>query len=213
MTAARDGMEALLGGVAMLPVLVVEGVETALPLARALIAGGLSVLEITLRTPGALDVIRVLSSEVEGAVVGAGTVLTERQYQDAVEAGAGFIVSPGATTELFAAANRTRVPFLPGAATPSEVMQLLARGYPMMKFFPAEPLGGIAYLKALAGPLPEARFCPTGGIDAARAEAYLALPNVVCIGGSWVAPDDAVKAGDWARITKLAAAAAALRPR
>jgi 2-dehydro-3-deoxyphosphogluconate aldolase/(4S)-4-hydroxy-2-oxoglutarate aldolase len=138
-------------------------------------------------------------------------VLTPGQYRDAVRAGARFVVSPGATPALLDVAEAISVPFLPGAGTSSEVMRLLERGYDCLKFFPAEPSGGVAYLQALAAPLPGALFCPTGGIDAARAPAYLALPNVVCIGGSWVAPRDAVAAGDWAAITRLALAAAALR--
>ena len=203
-------LQALLAGTPVVPVLVIDSVATALPLARALVDGGLGTLEITLRTPAALDVIRALAAEVEGAVVGAGTVLTAGQYQDAERAGARFVVSPGATDELLAAAAASAVPFLPGAATASEVMRLLERGYRCLKFFPAEPAGGVAYLEALASPLPEARFCPTGGIDAGKAHAYLSLPNVLCVGGSWVAPKDALVTGDWPRITALARAAAAL---
>ena len=203
-------LQALLAGTPVVPVLVIDSVATALPLARALVDGGLRTLEITLRTPAALDVIRALAAEVEGAVVGAGTVLTAGQYQDAERAGARFVVSPGATDELLAAAAASAVPFLPGAATASEVMRLLERGYRCLKFFPAEPAGGVAYLEALASPLPEARFCPTGGIDAGKAHAYLSLPNVLCVGGSWVAPKDALATGDWPRITALARAAAAL---
>ena len=203
-------LQALLAGTPVVPVLVIDSVATALPLARALVDGGLRTLEITLRTPAALDVIRALAAEVEGAVVGAGTVLTAGQYQDAERAGARFVVSPGATDELLAAAAASAVPFLPGAATASEVMRLLERGYRCHKFFPAEPAGGVAYLEALASPLPEARFCPTGGIDVGKAHAYLSLPNVLCVGGSWVAPKDALATGDWPRITALARAAAAL---
>ena len=199
----------LLAGTAVIPVLVVDSVETGVALARALVAGGLSVLEITLRTGAALKVIRAIAGEV-GAVVGAGTVLRPEQYRAAEGAGARFVVSPGATGSLLAYAEGSGTPFLPGALTSSEVMALLERGYRCMKFFPAEPAGGIAYLKALAAPLSEARFCPTGGIDAASAPRYLALPNVLCVGGSWVAPGDAVAAGDWPRVTALARAAAAL---
>lgn len=195
-----------------MPVLAIDSVRTALPLAQALLAGGLPVLEITLRTPAALEIIRALRHEIDGAIVGAGTVLSAAQYQDAVRAGAQFVVSPGATPALLDVAEAGSVPFLPGAATSSEVMQLLERGYDCLKFFPAEPSGGVAYLKALAAPLPAARFCPTGGIDAVRARAYLALPNVLCIGGSWVAPVDAVAAADWPALTALARAAAGLRP-
>jgi 2-dehydro-3-deoxyphosphogluconate aldolase/(4S)-4-hydroxy-2-oxoglutarate aldolase len=201
----------LLTAAPVVPVLVIETLELALPLARALLAGGLPVLEITLRTPSALEVIRALAGELEGALVGAGTVLTPAQYRDAERAGARFVVSPGATPALLEAAAGARAPFLPGAATAGEVMRLLEHGYRCLKFFPAEPAGGVAYLKALASPLPEARFCPTGGIDAARAQHYLSLANVLCVGGSWVAPSEAVAAGDWPRITGLARAAARLR--
>lgn len=211
MTDRQTDLEGLLGTTPVVPVLVVEDVATALPLARALLAGGLPVLEITLRTTAALEVIRVLAGEVEGAVIGAGTVLTPAQYRDAERAGARFIVSPGATPVLLEAAAASPVPLLPGAATASEVMRLLEHGYRCLKFFPAEPAGGVPYLKALEAPLPEARFCPTGGIDAGLAKRYLSLANVLCVGGSWVAPRAALAAGDWARITDLASAAAALR--
>jgi 2-dehydro-3-deoxyphosphogluconate aldolase / (4S)-4-hydroxy-2-oxoglutarate aldolase len=212
MSARQAGLHDLLARTPVVPVLAIDAVDTALPLARALVAGDLPVLEITLRTPAALEIIRAIGGEVEAAVVGAGTVLTSQQYRDAVRAGARFVVSPGATPALLDVADASSVPFLPGAGTSSEVMRLLERGYDCLKFFPAEPSGGVAYLQALAAPLPGARFCPTGGIDAARAPAYLALPNVVCVGGSWVAPRDAVAAGDWQAITRLALAAAALRP-
>jgi 2-dehydro-3-deoxyphosphogluconate aldolase/(4S)-4-hydroxy-2-oxoglutarate aldolase len=212
MSARQPGLHDLLTATPVVPVLAIESVDTALPLARALLAGGLSVLEITLRTPAALEIIRAIRSELQDAVVGAGTVLSPAQYRDAVRAGAQFVVSPGVTPALLDFAGDRSVPFLPGAATSSEVMQLLERGYDCLKFFPAEPAGGVAFLKALAAPLPAARFCPTGGIDAARAPAYLALSNVLCVGGSWVAPGSAVAADDWPAITKLAAAAAGLRP-
>jgi 2-dehydro-3-deoxyphosphogluconate aldolase/(4S)-4-hydroxy-2-oxoglutarate aldolase len=208
----QAGLQALLARTPVVPVLAIDAVRTALPLAQALVAGGLPVLEITLRTAAALEIIRAISGEVEDAVVGAGTVLTPAQYRDAVAAGARFVVSPGVTPALLDVAEASSVPFLPGALTSSEVMRLLERGYGCLKFFPAEPAGGVAYLQALAAPLPDARFCPTGGIDAKLAPAYLALPNVVCIGGSWVAPRAAVAAGDWPAITQLARAAAALRP-
>jgi 2-dehydro-3-deoxyphosphogluconate aldolase/(4S)-4-hydroxy-2-oxoglutarate aldolase len=204
-------LNALLAGTPVIPVLAIDSVGAALPLARALVDGGLPVLEITLRTPAALEVIRAIAAEVEGAVVGAGTVLSAAQYRDAERAGARFAVSPGATDALLAAAAASPVPFLPGSVTASEVMRLLEQGYRFLKFFPAAPAGGVAYLQALAAPLPEARFCPTGGIDAAAAKEYLALPNVVCVGGSWVAPGAAVAAGDWRRIRELAATAGALR--
>jgi 2-dehydro-3-deoxyphosphogluconate aldolase / (4S)-4-hydroxy-2-oxoglutarate aldolase len=212
MSAPQAGLHDLLATTPVVPVLAIEEVSTALPLARALVDGGLPVLEITLRTPAALEIIRAIGGEVEAAVVGAGTVLTPQQYRDAARAGARFVVSPGATPALLDVGEVSSVPFLAGAGTSSEVMRLLERGYGCLKFFPAEPAGGVPYLQALAGPLPDARFCPTGGIDAARAPAYLALPNVLCIGGSWVAPRDAVAAGNWPAITRLARAAAALRP-
>jgi 2-dehydro-3-deoxyphosphogluconate aldolase / (4S)-4-hydroxy-2-oxoglutarate aldolase len=211
-SARQAGLHDLLARTPVVPVLAIDAVRTALPLAQALVAGGLSVLEITLRTSAALEIIRAISVEVEGAVVGAGTVLTPAQYRDAAHAGARFVVSPGATPALLDVAEASSVPFLPGAGTSSEVMRLLERGYGCLKFFPAEPSGGVAYLAALAAPLPDACFCPTGGIDAARAPAYLALPNVVCVGGSWVAPRDSVAAEDWPAITRLSLAAAALRP-
>jgi 2-dehydro-3-deoxyphosphogluconate aldolase/(4S)-4-hydroxy-2-oxoglutarate aldolase len=201
----------LFAGTPVVPVLVIEEVAAAVPLARALVAGGLPVLEITLRTPAALEVIRAIAGEVEGALVGAGTVLDACQYRAAAAAGSRFAVSPGATAAVLDAAAASPVPLLPGAATPSEVMRLLEHGYRFLKFFPAAPAGGPAYLKALAAPLPEARFCPTGGVDAASALEYLGLPNVVCVGGSWVAPAKAVAAGDWQQITRLARDAAALR--
>jgi 2-dehydro-3-deoxyphosphogluconate aldolase/(4S)-4-hydroxy-2-oxoglutarate aldolase len=168
------------------------------------------VLEITLRTPASLQALKAIAGEVEHAVVGAGTVLTPAQYEAAARAGARFVVSPGATPALLEAAAASSVPFLPAAATASEVMRLLEHGHQCQKFFPAEPAGGIPCLRALAAPLPEAGFCPTGGIDLARAPGYLALSNVLCVGGSWLAPRDAVVAGDWRRITALARAAAAL---
>jgi 2-dehydro-3-deoxyphosphogluconate aldolase/(4S)-4-hydroxy-2-oxoglutarate aldolase len=202
----------LISRVPVIPVLTIESVAIGLPLARALVAGGLPLLEITLRTAAALEVIRAIAQEVEGAVVGAGTVLTPDDFAAAERVGARFIVSPGTTTRLLDAAGDRDLPFLPGAATASEVMGLLERGYGCLKFFPAEPAGGATYLKSLASPLPQARFCPTGGIDAERAKTYLALANVVCVGGSWVAPEAAVAAGDWAAVTALAQAAQSLRP-
>jgi 2-dehydro-3-deoxyphosphogluconate aldolase/(4S)-4-hydroxy-2-oxoglutarate aldolase len=207
----NSDLTTLFAGTPVIPVLVIDDAATAVPLAQALVAGGLGILEITLRTPAALEVIRAIAGEVEEAVVGAGTVLTPAQYRDAERAGARFVVSPGATDAVLSAARASTVPLLPAAATATEVMRLLEQRYRFLKFFPAEPAGGPAYLKALASPLPAARFCPTGGIDAARAPEYLKLSNVVCVGGSWVAPNTAVAAGDWQQITRLARAAAALR--
>lgn len=203
-------LEPLLGRAPVIPVLTIDTVDTALPLARALAAGGLPLLEITLRTPAALDAIEVIAAEVEDAVVGAGTVLNPAQLEEVARRGAKFAVSPGVTERLLAAAKDIPVPLLPGTATASDVMRLLDHGYRFMKFFPAEPAGGRHYLKALASPLPEARFCPTGGIGLDNAGDYLSLPNVICVGGSWVAPADAVRASDWAKIEALAREAAAL---
>jgi 2-dehydro-3-deoxyphosphogluconate aldolase/(4S)-4-hydroxy-2-oxoglutarate aldolase len=192
----------------VIPVLRIERLGDAVPLARALVSGGLPAIEITLRTPDAMDAIRLVADEVHDAVVGAGTVLSAKDFNNAVAAGARFIVSPGTTQELLDAASNSPVPFLPGAVTPSEVMAMREEGYRVLKFFPAEQAGGAAFLKSLAAPLPDMRFCPTGGISPKNAADYLALPNVVCVGGSWVAPDDAIKAGDWARIEQLAREAA-----
>ncbi|WP_372839489.1 bifunctional 4-hydroxy-2-oxoglutarate aldolase/2-dehydro-3-deoxy-phosphogluconate aldolase [Phaeovulum sp.] len=193
----------------VVPVLVVRDVARAERLARALVAGGLPALEVTLRTAAALDVIRAMAA-VPGGIVGAGTLLTPEDVAAAKAAGAQFGVSPGATDRLLAAAAEIGLPLLPGAATASEVMALLERGYRMVKFFPAEAVGGAAALKALGGPLPQMRFCPTGGISAALAPDYLKLANVACVGGSWIAPDAMVEASDWDGITRLAQQAASL---
>lgn len=197
--------------VPVMPVAVVDRVADAVPLAKALVAGGLPAIELTLRTPVAVDAIRAIACEVPEILVGAGTITTAQQAADAAGAGAGFLVSPGATPSLLAAMSGTGLPCLPGTSTASEVMTVLERGITEMKFFPAEASGGIAYLKSLASPLPQARFCPTGGITVETAADYLALPNVGCVGGSWLTPADAVAAGDWTRIESLARGAAALR--
>ncbi|GAA5006677.1 bifunctional 4-hydroxy-2-oxoglutarate aldolase/2-dehydro-3-deoxy-phosphogluconate aldolase [Streptomyces hyderabadensis] len=194
----------------VVPVVVVDDLADAVPLARALVAGGLPAIEVTLRTPVALDAIRAIAGEVPGAVVGAGTVVTAEQVAEVVAAGARFLVSPGWTEALLEAMRASGVPFLPGVSTTSEVVALLERGVREMKFFPAEAAGGTAYLKALAAPLPQARFCPTGGISPASAPEYLALPNVGCVGGSWMLPKDAVAGRDWGRVEALAREAAAL---
>jgi 2-dehydro-3-deoxyphosphogluconate aldolase/(4S)-4-hydroxy-2-oxoglutarate aldolase len=206
-----DRLSAILTAAPVVPVLTIEDRAVAVPLARALVAGGLTALEVTLRTAAGLDCIRAIASEVDAANVGAGTVLDARQYEAAEKAGAKFMVSPGATDSLLGAAANSAAPFLPGAATASEAMGLADRGYQYLKFFPAEPAGGVAYLKALAAPLPAIRFCPTGGIGVKNAGDYLVLGNVVCVGGSWVAPAEAVAGGDWGRIIDLSRAAAALR--
>ncbi|MFF3610825.1 bifunctional 4-hydroxy-2-oxoglutarate aldolase/2-dehydro-3-deoxy-phosphogluconate aldolase [Streptomyces sp. NPDC002580] len=195
----------------VVPVVVVGDAADAVPLARALAAGGLPAIEVTLRTPAALDAIRAIAAEVPDAVVGAGTVLTPEHVAQAVAAGARFLVSPGWTDVLLDAMKASGVPFLPGVSTTSEVVALLERGVREMKFFPAQAAGGTAYLKSLAGPLPQARFCPTGGIGPDSASDYLALPNVVCVGGSWMLPADAVAARDWRRVESLAREASALR--
>ncbi len=203
----RDGLRSI----AVVPVLTIDKRADAVPLARALVAGGLTALEITLRTPDALQALGDIARHVPGALVGAGTVLTAEQGAAAIAEGARFLVSPGVTQKLIDAAARWDQPLLPGAATASEAMRLLEAGYAFQKFFPAEQAGGVAALKALASPLAAISFCPTGGVNAANASAFLACPNVVCVGGSWVAPATLVAVGDWAGITRLATAAAGLK--
>jgi 2-dehydro-3-deoxyphosphogluconate aldolase/(4S)-4-hydroxy-2-oxoglutarate aldolase len=193
----------------IVPVLVVNDLSKAQPLAEALVAGGLPALEVTLRTPAALDVIREMS-QVKGGVVGAGTLITPADVTAAVEAGAQFGVSPGATDALLEACEEAGLPLLPGAATASEAMRLLERGYDMMKFFPAEASGGAPALKAIGAPLPQISFCPTGGVSPQNADSYLSLSNVICAGGSWVAPAELVTANDWDAIKELARSASQL---
>ncbi len=199
--------------VPVMPVVVVDDLATAVPLARALVAGGLPAIELTLRTAVALDAIRAIADEVPEILLGAGTIVTPGQAKEAADAGARFLVSPGTTPSLLAAMTDTGLPFLPGTATVSEVLTVLEAGVTEMKFFPAEASGGAAYLKSIASPVPQARFCPTGGITAASAASYLSLANVGCVGGSWLTPADAVAAGDWARIESLAREASALGAR
>lgn len=199
--------EELLGSTRVVPVITIEDAGSAVPLAEALVAGGLQVLEITLRTEAGLESISRIAAEVPDAVVGAGTVTTPQQLLDARNAGARFIVSPGCTDSLVHAAAEAGGAFLPGAVTASEVLRLLELGISLMKFFPAETSGGIAALKALGAPFPQVRFCPTGGIDLERAPGYLALANVVCIGGSWMVPANLIEQRDWTAITALAAEA------
>jgi 2-dehydro-3-deoxyphosphogluconate aldolase/(4S)-4-hydroxy-2-oxoglutarate aldolase len=201
----------LLDLVPVVPVVVVDDPAHAVPVARALVAGGLPVIELTLRTPVALDAIRAIAAEVPEILVGAGTILTPGQAKQAHDAGAGFLVSPGATPALLAGMADTGLPFLPGTSTVSEMLAVLETGRTEMKFFPAEASGGAAFLSSVASPVPAARFCPTGGITAASAPSYLSLPNVGCVGGSWLTPKDALATGDWARIERLAREAAALR--
>ncbi|GGT66096.1 bifunctional 4-hydroxy-2-oxoglutarate aldolase/2-dehydro-3-deoxy-phosphogluconate aldolase [Actinomadura citrea] len=195
----------------VIPVVVLDDVEAAVPLARALVEGGLPVIEVTLRTPSAPAAIARIAAEVPDAVVGAGTVVRPEDAERSAAAGAKFLVSPGCTARLQAAMVATGLPFLPGVATASEAIALLESGITAMKFFPAEAAGGAAYLKALGGPLPQIRFCPTGGIGLRNAAEYLALGNVGCVGGSWLTPADALRDGDWDRVAKLASEAAALR--
>lgn len=213
MTNKTDRLLALLGGQPVIPVLKISDADHAVPLARALARGGLAMIEVTLRTPAALEAIRRVAGEVEEAIVGAGTILNARQFEQAAGAGSRFIVSPGATRQLFAAARDSDVPLLPGAITPAEIMAAAEEGLDFLKFFPAEQAGGAAFLKSLASPFAGIRFCPTGGVGARNAADYLTLPNVVCVGGSWVAPDGMVEAGDWAGIEALAREAAALASR
>jgi len=194
----------------VIPVVVLHDEETAVPMAEALTAGGLPVMEVTLRTHAALRAIERIAAEVPDAVIGAGTVLTPDQARQAVDAGARFLVSPGFRAGLLDIILAAGVPYLPGVASVSEAMAVLERGVTEMKFFPDEASGGASYLHALAGPLPQVRFCPTGGITPETAPDYLALPNVACVGGSWMAPADAVAARDWARVRELAGEAALL---
>jgi 2-dehydro-3-deoxyphosphogluconate aldolase / (4S)-4-hydroxy-2-oxoglutarate aldolase len=210
MTQKTQALMEILQRQPVMPVVAVSSEREGVELARALAAGGLGAIEVTLRTPAALGAIRAIRAEVPEAICGAGTILSPRQFDEAVEAGAQFIVSPGTTHEVLDAAKTSDVPLLPGAATPSELMAMIEEGYEVLKFFPAEQLGGVPYLKALAPVFQGIRFCPTGGVSTANVRDYLALPNVVCVGGSWVAPKEAVAAGDWTRITDLAREAAAL---
>ncbi|MCB1351517.1 MAG: bifunctional 4-hydroxy-2-oxoglutarate aldolase/2-dehydro-3-deoxy-phosphogluconate aldolase [Rhodobacteraceae bacterium] len=194
----------------VIPVLVIEDVAHAVPLAEALVAGGLPALEVTLRTPAALDVIRAMAS-VEGGMVGAGTLLTPEDVRAAKEAGARFGVSPGITDRLVAACEEADLPLLGGVATVGEAMGMLERGYNVCKFFPAEANGGAKALKAFAGPLPQMNFCPTGGVTPENAKDYLSLPNVLCVGGSWIASSDLVNAGKWSEIEERARVASGLK--
>ncbi|MEM6276613.1 MAG: bifunctional 4-hydroxy-2-oxoglutarate aldolase/2-dehydro-3-deoxy-phosphogluconate aldolase [Pseudomonadota bacterium] len=202
--------EAICRAAPVVPVLVVEDAGSAADLAAALVAGGLPALEVTLRTAAALDAIREMSG-ITGGIVGAGTLLTGRDVERAKEAGATFGVSPGSSQDIIDACRLNELPLLPGAATATEVMALLDHGYTVQKFFPAEASGGAIALASFASPLPQVRFCPTGGVSLKNAGDYLALSNVLCVGGSWVAPKEAVAAGDWTGITALASEATALR--
>ncbi len=207
----QEQIEAILKLAPVVAVVVIDDLAHAVPLARALVGGGIRAIEVTLRTPAALDAIRAIADQVEGAVVGAGTLLTPKDLRAAEAAGARFGVSPGVTQALLDAADESSLPYLPGAATATEAMQLFERGYALQKFFPATPAGGPEYLRALASPLPGIRFCPTGGISAATARDWLALPNVVCVGGSWLSAASLLRAGDWRQVETLAREAVALR--
>jgi 2-dehydro-3-deoxyphosphogluconate aldolase/(4S)-4-hydroxy-2-oxoglutarate aldolase len=195
----------------VIPVVTIERAADAVPLARALLAGGLSVVEITLRTPAALEAARAIIAEVEEMIVGIGTMMKPLDVTHAIDAGADFLVSPGTPANLAQALADAPVPALPGCTTVAEAMTLAALGFPVLKFFPAEPAGGVRWLNAVAEPLPEIRFCPTGGVNGDNAASYLALRNVLAVGGSWVAPTAAITAGDFAGITARARVAAALR--
>lgn len=202
----------LLDAVPVLPVVVLDRLADAVPVARALVAGGLPAIELTLRTPVALAAIRAIAAQVPEILLGAGTIRTPEQAEQARAAGARFLVSPGATPRLLEAMAGTGLPFLPGTATVSEVLAVLETGITEMKFFPAEASGGAAFLAAISSPVPNARFCPTGGVTPTGAASYLALPNVGCVGGSWLTPAAALRAGDWSRVEDLAREAAAWGP-
>lgn len=204
---------ALVAQTPVIPVLTIERAADAVPLARALVAGGLPVIEVTLRTRAAIEAVKAIAKEVPDCVVGVGTVTRVSDIAAAIAAGAKYLVSPGTPPELAAALAEASVPVLPGCATASEAMALAERGFKVLKFFPAEASGGIAWLKSVAAPLPELKFCPTGGIDSKNIAAYLSCPNVLAAGGSWVAPKDAIAAGDFARVTQLSREASVLRAR
>lgn len=194
----------------VVPVIVIDNVDDAVPLARALVAGGVRVLEVTLRTAVALQAVARIGREVAGAIVGVGTIIRAEDFAAASAAGARFGVSPGLTRELAEAARASTLPLLPGVMTPSDVIAAGSAGFTQLKLFPAQQAGGVGMLKALAGPFPDVIFCPTGGITMATAAEFLALPNVACVGGSWLTPKDAVERGDWARLSELAKQAAAI---
>lgn len=207
----KDSVERRVRDVPVIPVIVVDRLADAVPLAEALVAGGLTILEVTLRTPAALDAVSAIAAKVPNAYVGVGSAIDPAQFAQARSAGARFAVSPGATPALDEAARAAGIEWLPGAQTSSEVLDLRARGYRFMKFFPAQAAGGVNWLKAVAGPIADVRFCPTGGITAENARDYLALTNVACVGGSWIMPSAAISAGRWDEIRTLAQQARALR--
>ena len=203
-------LRAILSLAPVIPVIILDDIAAARPMAEALVAGGLPILEVTLRTKNALRVMEEMA-KVKGAIVGAGTLRNAEQMRQSVDVGCQFMVSPGASPRLLDAADDIAIPLLPGIGTPTEAMTAAERGYGFLKFFPAEALGGAPVLKAFASPLPDITFCPTGGIDLEKAKIYLALPNVICVGGSWIIPADAIAAGDFGRIENLAREAAALK--
>lgn len=211
MNHATTKIEAIMLTSPVIPVIVIDDIEDAVPLAQALVNGGLKVLEVTLRTELGLEAIRLIKQHVSGAIVGAGTVITVDELENAVAAGSEFLVSPGCTESLIDAALKGSVPLLPGVVTPSEAMSLLSKGVSHMKFFPAQAAGGIPMLKSIAGPLPQIKFCPTGGITEANAADFLALPNVLCVGGTWMLDKTLIANKDWAAIEKKAREAAQLR--
>lgn len=211
MSRVRPGIDAILEAGPVIAVLSVDEPANAVPLARALLEGGVQVLEIMLRTPGALGSIEMIATQVPEVIVGCGTILRPADLRRAADAGAKFVVSPGSSEALFAAAEDLAVPYLPGVATASEILRAVEAGYDRLKLFPAEASGGPAVLRAYDGPFPQVRFCPTGGIDARNAAAYLALSNVACVGGSWIAPAESMAAKDWPRIEALARQTASLR--
>jgi len=194
----------------VIPVLVINKIEDAIPLANALVAGGLNVLEITLRTPIAIEAIKQIKQALPNAIVGSGTVIDPSTLNDSLNAGVDFIVSPGTNSELLAEVRKTSAPLLPGASTPSEVMNLMAHGFDAMKFFPAEAAGGVNMLKSIGGPLPQVTFCPTGGINVNNAAKYLALNNVACVGGTWMLVKELIEQKNWSEITRLASQASQL---
>jgi 2-dehydro-3-deoxyphosphogluconate aldolase/(4S)-4-hydroxy-2-oxoglutarate aldolase len=203
-------LDEIMGAAPVIPVIILDDVDAAIPLAKALVAGGLPALEVTLRTPNALKVVEKMAS-VEGAYVGTGTVRTKADIEKSIEAGAQFMVSPGAPPKLLADALEFDVPLLPGISTATEAMAAAELGYQRLKLFPAEAVGGAKLLKSFSSPLPDLKFCPTGGVSVQNARDYLSLPNVICVGGSWVVPGDVIEAGDFAHIENLAATAARLR--
>lgn len=210
MSQDANAIRSILSLAPVVPVIILDDVSKARPLAEALVAGGLPVLEVTLRTPNALKVIEEMG-KVTGAIVGSGTVRNQTQIKQSVDSGCQFMVSPGAPPRLLDAADDVTIPLLPGIGTPTEAMAAAERGYSFLKFFPAEAMGGAPVLKAFASPLSDITFCPTGGIDVEKAKTYLKLPNVICVGGSWIMPNDAIESGDFARIEALAREASALR--